>query len=63
VFKNEQNLNVDYNFDHQMYLSKSKCLFSNNCLRFSKHAVPLILRKVNLQALNFKQSKLTKIYF
>ncbi len=39
--KNEQHFNTDQNFDHQMSLSKSKCLYSNNCLRFLKHAVPL----------------------
>jgi len=31
---------MDYNFDHQMSLSKSKCLYSNNCLCFLKRAVP-----------------------
>jgi hypothetical protein len=30
VEKNEQLLNVDYNFDHQMSLGKSKCWYSNN---------------------------------
>ncbi len=28
--KIEQYLNKDYNFDHQMSLSKSKCWYSNN---------------------------------
>jgi len=37
----EQHLNIDQNFDHQMSLSKSKCWYSNNCLHFLKHAVPL----------------------
>ena len=32
---------MDYNFDHQMSLSKSKCWYSNNCLHFLKGAVPL----------------------
>jgi len=41
VLKNEQHLNIDYNFNHQMSLSKSKCLYSNNCLQFLKRAVPL----------------------
>ncbi len=27
--------------DHQMSLSKIKCLYSYNCLHFLKHAVPL----------------------
>ncbi len=31
---------MDYNFDYQMSLSKSKCLYSNNCLHFSKCVVP-----------------------
>ncbi len=39
--KNEQHLNIDQNFDHQMSLSKSKCLYSNNCLCFLKRSVPL----------------------
>ncbi len=39
-FKNEQHLKMDYNFDHQKSLSKSKCLYSNNCLHFWKRAVP-----------------------
>ncbi len=39
--KNEQHLNMDKNFDHQMSLSKSKCSYSNNCLHFLKYAVPL----------------------
>ncbi len=34
-WKNEQHLNMDYNFDHQMSLSKSKCF------KFLKCAVPL----------------------
>jgi hypothetical protein len=33
-WKNEQYLNIDFNFDHQMSLSKSKWLYSNNCLHF-----------------------------
>ncbi len=35
-WKNEQHLNIDYNFDHQMSLSKIKCWYSNNCLNFFK---------------------------
>ena len=31
---------MDLNFDHQMYLSKCKCWYSNNCLHFLKCAVP-----------------------
>ncbi len=34
VEKNELHLNIDYNFDHQLTLSKSKCWYSNNCLHF-----------------------------
>ncbi len=41
VEKNVQHSNIDYNFDHQMSLSKSKCWYSNNCLYFLKRAVPL----------------------
>ncbi len=37
----ELQLNIDYNFDHQMSLSKSKCWYSNNCLHFLKCVVPL----------------------
>jgi hypothetical protein len=33
-----------------MSLSKSKCLYSNNCLRFFKRAVPL-------QFINFEQPR------
>jgi hypothetical protein len=32
---------MDYNFEHQMYLSKSKFWYSKNCLHFLKHAVLL----------------------
>jgi hypothetical protein len=32
---------MDKNFDHQMSLSKSKCLYSYSCLCFLKRAVPL----------------------
>ncbi len=34
ALKNEQHLNMDDNFDQQMLLSKSKCLYSNHCLQF-----------------------------
>ena len=34
VLRNEQHLNKDQNFDHQMSLSKSKCWHSNNSLHF-----------------------------
>jgi len=33
---------MDLNFDLQMSLSRGKCLYSNNCLHFLKHAVPLL---------------------
>ncbi len=42
MLKNEQHLNIEYNFDHQMSLSKSKILYSDNCLHFLKRAVPLL---------------------
>ncbi len=32
--KNEQHLEMDKNFDHQMFLSKSKGLYSYSCLHF-----------------------------
>jgi hypothetical protein len=32
---------MDWNYDHQMSLSKSKCWYSRNCLHFLKRAVPL----------------------
>jgi len=48
--KNEQHFNMDYNFDHQMSPSKSKCWYSNNCLQFLKRAVPL-KRLIGLQLL------------
>ncbi len=32
--KMNQHLNIDYNFDHQMSLSKNKCWYSSNCLHF-----------------------------
>ncbi len=41
MFKIEQHLNEDKKFDRQMSLSKTKCWYSNNCLNFLKHAVPL----------------------
>ncbi len=34
VEKNEQHLNVDYNFDRPMSASRSKFSYSNNCLHF-----------------------------
>jgi hypothetical protein len=34
VEKNELQLNIDENFNHQMSLSKSKCWYSNHCLQF-----------------------------
>ncbi len=43
VEKNELPLNTDYNFDHQMSLSKSKCWYSNNCLHLLQCAVPFII--------------------
>ncbi len=42
VEKNEQHLNIDQNFDHQMSLSQSKCWYSNNCLHLLKCAVLLV---------------------
>ncbi len=36
---------MDQNFDHQMSLSKSKCLYSNKCLHFLKRHAPLKMRK------------------
>jgi hypothetical protein len=35
------NIYIDYNFDHQMSLSMSKCWYSNNCLYFLRCSVPL----------------------
>ncbi len=32
---------MDWNFDHQTSLIKSKCLYSNNCLCFLNRALPL----------------------
>ncbi len=42
VLKNEQHLNIEWNFDCQMSLSKSKYWYSKNCLHFLKQAVPLV---------------------
>ncbi len=39
---NEQHLNTDQKFDHQMSLSKAQFWCFNNCLIFSKCAVPMI---------------------
>jgi hypothetical protein len=41
VLKNKQQINIYYNFNHQMSISKSKFWSSNNCLHFSKCIVPL----------------------
>jgi len=38
---------MDYNFEHQMYLSKSKFWYSKNCLHFLKHAVLLGLNEAD----------------
>jgi hypothetical protein len=40
--KKEQHLNTDWNFDHQMSLSKSKSWYSNSCLHFSERCVPFM---------------------
>ncbi len=40
--KNEQHLNMDQNFDHQMSPIKSKCWYSYNCLHFLKRVVPFM---------------------
>ncbi len=45
---------MDSNYDHQMYLSKSKCWYSNNCLDFLKRVVPLganVLKTVKTAAI------------
>ncbi len=34
-------INIDWNFDHQISLSKGKCWYSNNYLHFLKHVGPL----------------------
>ncbi len=44
VEKIELHLNIFNNFEQQMSLSKSKCLYSYNCLHFLKCAVPLTYR-------------------
>ncbi len=41
--KNELPLNIGYNFDQEMSLSKIKCWNSNNWLNFLKRPVPLTL--------------------
>ena len=41
---------MEWNFDHQMSLSKSKCLYSNNCSHFLKRAVPLTCKSTNTLA-------------
>jgi hypothetical protein len=46
---NEQHLNIVNKVYHQMYLSKSKCWYSNNCLHFLKFAVPLYTNYQSLQ--------------
>ncbi len=38
---------MDKNFDHQMSLSKRKCLYSYSCLCFLKRAVPLTVKQKN----------------
>ena len=39
---------MDMNIDHEMSLSKSKWWYSNNCLHFLKHAVPLKIVKFGI---------------
>jgi hypothetical protein len=41
--KKDQHLAKDYHFDHQMFLSKSKYWYSNNCFHFLKRALPFVL--------------------
>ncbi len=43
-WKNEQHLNIEYNFYHQMSLSNSNCWYWNNCLDFLKRAGPFELK-------------------
>ncbi len=52
--KNEQHLNMDQNFDHQMSLSKNKCLYSNYCLHFLKRAAPLMSGRRNRRACSWQ---------
>jgi len=59
VEKNEQHLNIDWNFDHQMSLSKSKCWNSNISLHFLKCAVRL---KANFFKKYFIKSKNLQIF-
>ncbi len=40
VEKNEEHLNIDYNFYHKMSLSKSKCWYSNNGRGLAVNRVP-----------------------
>ncbi len=49
VEKNEQHLNKEYNFDQQMFPSKSKCLYSSNCLHLSKCTVPIGQRDLSIR--------------
>ncbi len=48
IEKMNKTFNIDQNFDHQMSLSKSIWLYSNNCLHFLKCAVPLSLLLLSL---------------
>ncbi len=47
--KNEHNLNMDQNFNHQMSLSKSKCLYLNNCLHFFQACCSILRIYFNLE--------------
>jgi hypothetical protein len=60
VEKNKLLLNIDFNFDHQMSLTKSKCWYSNNSLHFFivrcsitknlKENQPILMVRKNVQS-------------
>jgi hypothetical protein len=55
VFKNELHLNIDLNFDHQMSLRVNDGI-KNNCLKFLKHAFPLVFNEFYHKRWNLRKN-------
>ncbi len=62
ALKNEQHLNIDYNFDHQISLRKSKYLYSNNFYTFQAHCYIRKVSKIALDIMLLRNMKLAVQY-
>ncbi len=65
-WKNEQHLDIDFNFYLQVYLSKTKCRYSNNCLHFFKarciHCFYFSQSNINF-TIKFKEFQICAYFF